>query len=75
MPTVRLNREDCIGCSACAGICPSFWAMNNEDNKTDLKGAEKAQDGWFELEVEERDLECNRQAEDVCPVDVIKVIQ
>lgn len=71
----RVDREGCIGCGACAAVCPDFWQMNDEENKTNLKGSTKAGDGLYELEIGDDDVECNRQAEDVCPVNVIKVTE
>jgi ferredoxin len=69
MPKVIHQREKCIGCGACAAVCPDFWEMD-EDGKSTLKGAKKVGDD-FELEVD--DAECNKDAENTCPVQCIHV--
>lgn len=67
------DRENCIGCSACASVCPKFWGMNAKDGKSDLIGATPAENGTTELIVSGEDLEENQNAADVCPVQVITV--
>lgn len=63
------ERENCIGCGACAASCPAYWEMAN-DGKSKLKGS-KAKGANFELEVKE--LGCNKDAADVCPVNIIHI--
>ena len=64
------DREICIGCNACATICDKYWKMN-DDGKADLIGAKKVGE-FFELEID--DLECNREAAELCPVNCIHII-
>ncbi len=64
------QRKKCIGCGNCAAVCPKFWEMGN-DGKANLKGAKQTKDGNFELEV--KDIDCNKQAESSCPVQIIHV--
>jgi len=64
------DRNICIGCGACAAACQKFWSMGN-DGKSNLKGAKKAGSN-FELQVD--DLNCNKDAADVCPVNCIHII-
>lgn len=71
---IKHNRQNCIGCGACASICPDFWQMAN-DNKSQLKGGQKKSNGTYELEIEEKDFACNQQAADACPVKVINVVK
>lgn len=74
MAKVTLERDGCIGCSACTGVCPQYWRMNDEDGKADLIGSKSGDGGRFMLELRDDGLECNREAEKVCPVDVIKIV-
>jgi ferredoxin len=74
MRKVMLDREHCIGCSACVGVCPKFWEMGS-DGKTTLKNSKRNDGGWYELEVKDADVDCNRQAAQACPVDVIRVVE
>ncbi len=51
----------CIGCGACAAVCPDNWAMDGakaKPKKTTVK-----------------DLGCNKEAADACPVQCIKLKQ
>lgn len=70
MAMVELDRKGCIGCHACANVCPSFWEMQ-EDGKTMLKGSSEIGSGIYRLIVD--DPKCNEQAKSVCPVDVINI--
>ena len=63
------DRPICIGCGACAAVCPDFWEMV-EDGKSDLKKAKK----MGERQVREIDkIECNMEAAESCPVNCIHI--
>lgn len=66
------EREKCIGCGSCAALCPKFWEMA-DDGKSNLKNATKSTGGNYELEVKE--IGCNQEAADSCPVQIIQVIK
>ena len=51
--------KDCIGCGACTVTCDNFEI--GDDGKAHAKKAEVA------------DIGCNKEAEEVCPVNAIKV--
>ena len=70
--SVEHDRPNCIGCGACAAVCPSFWEMSG-DGKSDLKGVKYDGSGLGALEVAEKDFACNKLAADSCPVNVIHV--
>ncbi len=63
------DRENCIGCAACASMCPDFWSMA-DDGKSKLVNSKKV-GGNEELEIDEKDFKCNKNAADGCPVNVI----
>lgn len=71
MAKIIQNHEGCIGCGSCAAVCPKFWEMNYEEGKAILKNGKKNGKGEYELEV--KDIECNQEAADVCPVSVIRI--
>lgn len=71
---IRHDRNNCIGCTACAALCPEFWEMSAEDGKSDVVGAAMGEDGWEELEISEADFQKNMDAASVCPVNVIHLI-
>jgi ferredoxin len=53
-------REMCIGCGACANICPENWEMadygKSKPKKTDID-----------------ELDRNKEAADACPVGCIRI--
>lgn len=60
---IVFSRDDCIGCGACTNACPDNWEMNEAGDKAQPKL----------LKIDDKSYQCNRDAEDVCPVDAIKV--
>ena len=63
------DRSVCIGCGACAAVCPDFWEMG-DDGKSNLKEA-KAEGTNFILELPEK--KCNMNAAQSCPVTCIHI--
>ena len=63
-------RDICIGCGACAAVCPKYWDMA-ADGKSHLKGGKNTGGSNFELQAP--DPECNTEAAASCPVSCIKV--
>ena len=64
------DRENCIGCGACAVIAPDFWEMN-DDSKSDIIGGKDRDDKWQEKKITDKDFEINLEAAESCPVEVI----
>jgi len=60
---VKHDQKGCIGCGACASVCPDNWVM------TEVKGQTKSKPKKTEL----KDVGCNQEAADSCPVGVITV--
>ena len=71
------DRDICIGCSACASVCPKYWIME-DDGKSSIVGHEKTGNGEEEvlgtnetpLDV---DFESNMDAAESCPVNCIHI--
>lgn len=59
---IEHDRENCIGCGACAASCPENWEMSSDGKSKCLKG---------ELE----ELGCNETAASGCPVSVIHIME
>ena len=67
------DRPNCIGCAACEAVAPNFWEMN-PDGKSDIKAGKHREDGWQELDIEDKDFQGNKDAAESCPVNVIHLI-
>jgi len=52
----------CIGCGACVATCPDNWMMGSDGKAKPKKTI-----------IEEKDYDCNKQAADVCPVNIISI--
>ena len=65
---ITQDQEICIGCGACAAICPNDW--NLKGDKADLIGAKK--EGNLFVKVV-KEAGCNKDAANACPVKCIKV--
>ena len=59
---VSQKHAECIGCQACVTVCPSNWVMGS-DGKANPK----------KKEINASQLDCNKQAESSCPVQIISV--
>jgi ferredoxin len=71
MKKIIQKHEECIGCGTCVAICPRFWEFG-EDGKVYPKGGKKnPETGEYELELKE--AECNKDAADACPVQIIEI--
>jgi len=70
--TITHRKAECIGCGACAAICPDFWEMDDE-GLAHLKGANTVGEN-LELEINSLDAKtCNQDAAEACPVQIIKI--
>ena len=70
---IQYDRNACIGAGVCAAVAPDHWVMN-QDGKADLVDAKQVGDGQFELEIDDKDLEVNKQAAEGCPAIVIHIV-
>ena len=71
--SIEFDRELCIGALACTAVAEKFWPRA-DDSKVDLTGAAfNEETKKFELIIDEKDFEVNKEAEEVCPVAAIKV--
>ena len=69
---IILERPKCIGCGSCVAVCPKFFELaSDDDGLADLKGSTQNGEN-FELEVAE--VDCVKEAVDICPVQVIKIV-
>jgi len=69
MAKIILEVQKCIGCGSCEAVCSKYWKLE-ENGKANLAGSQPNGEN-FELEVKE--IGCNREAAETCPVQCIKV--
>jgi ferredoxin len=70
---IEFDRELCIGAIACTAVAENFWPRA-DDGKVDLSGATyNEQTKKWELIIDEKDFEINKDAAEVCPVEAIKI--
>ncbi len=70
---IQYDRNGCIGAGVCAAVAPDHWVMN-QDGKADLVDCKQVAEGQFEREIDESELEINKQAAEGCPAVVIHII-
>jgi len=70
MPKIIHQRKKCLGCGACAAVCPKFFEMDKKDGLAHLKNSKKVGDD-FELELGK--IGCLKEAVEVCPIKIIKI--
>jgi ferredoxin len=73
---LALDRESCIGCGACAATYPERFELDVEKGKAKLKHSEKnRKTGFFEVEIDEKELENVKEAAEGCPVNAIHITE
>ena len=71
--TVRYDREACIGAGACVGMDVKNWIIDAKDGKANLIDGKPMENGWWEKEIDESELEAMLNAAKGCPVIVIHI--
>ena len=70
---IEFDREICIGALACNAVAENIWPRA-EDGKVDLAGGKYNEETKkWELIIDEKDIEINTEAAEVCPVDAIVI--
>lgn len=66
-------KDECIGCAACASVCPEYWKMT-EDGKSSIIGGKKESFGES-LGPQTEGFDCNKEAAESCPVNCIHIYE
>ncbi|OQX99014.1 MAG: ferredoxin [Bacteroidetes bacterium 4572_117] len=72
MIRITHHKTNCIGCGYCHEVAPYRWQMNENDGKSDLVGAVGKKE-IYTLVVADDEFEDNKEAEELCPVKIIRV--
>ena len=73
MVKIIQKQKDCIHCGTCTILCPEFWVMDEDSGKVKPKLGQPNSDGDLEFEIDGKDLGCNQEAKDNCPVQAIEI--
>lgn len=68
------QRHKCIGCNACVEAAPQRWRMSRADGKSTLIGSIEKK-GFFNVRIDETELESNQLAIKNCPVHIIQIAE
>jgi ferredoxin len=66
------ERPKCIACGSCAAVAPDYWEMSEKDGLADLKQCTMNGENEERI-VSEHEVVQNREAAEVCPVQIIHV--
>jgi len=66
------DRDQCIGCGACALEAPQTWELDKKDGLANLKNS-KNENNIHSRTIDEVDYEANKRACDACPMGLISI--
>lgn len=72
MVKIIFEASKCIGCGSCQALCPRYWEL--KEGRAHLKGA-KVDLSTAKEELEIKEIDCNQEAADACPVQIIHIIK
>ncbi len=72
MIRITHHRAKCIGCNYCVEVAPFRWVMDESDGKSSLTDA-KSKKNIFIAVVSDDEYNHNKEAAEICPVNIIKV--
>lgn len=73
MPSVRIDREDCISCGVCWTTCPEFFEENVDDGYSQVVEQYRTGGNIGQGEAPDDLEDCVQDAADGCPVEIIHV--
>ncbi len=72
MIRITQQRIKCIGCGNCVEVAPNNWEMNDSDGKADLILSQEKK-SFHTIITSDDDYEPNLEAQEICPVRIIRV--
>ena len=73
MPKIIYNPKKCINCGNCVSICSNFFKINNKKNNEILLIGGKLNENSGNFEKEAENINCAKDAIDICPVKAINL--
>ena len=76
--SIKVNKELCLGCGACASLCPDVFKMNDAGkseviSSASASSAAKAIEDKEASADKEENIACAKNAAESCPVQAIEV--
>ena len=73
MPSVTIDRDECIICGVCWTTCPEFFEESPDDGYSKVVDQYMAGDDPGQGEAPDNLEDCVQEAADGCPVEIIHV--
>jgi len=70
---IELDRDICIGTFSCTAAAEDFWSEGDDGMVNLINAVYNEETEKWELMIDENEFERNKNAEDGCPVDAIKI--
>jgi ferredoxin len=72
---VSIDRPDCTSCGTCWEACPAFFEENPDDSFSQVIEKFRASENPAEGSVPEDLEDCVTEAADLCPVQIITLVE
>ncbi len=73
MVKVVIDRIGCVSCGSCWETCPAVFEENPDDSFSQVVKEFRKDDNLGEGEAPDEDEACCREAEELCPVQIIHI--
>ncbi len=75
MVKVVIDRDGCVSCASCWTTCPDFFEQNPDDNLSQVCKRWRIDDRKNEGDAPTEEEACVREASELCPVQVISIVE
>ncbi len=75
MVKVVIDRDGCVSCASCWTTCPDFFEHNPDDNLSQICKRRRIKNRQNEGDAPPEEETCVRDAAELCPVQVISIIE
>lgn len=74
MVTCEIERMDCTSCGTCWDSCPDFFEQNSDDSFSQINEKYRIENDIAKGEVPADLEDCVKEAVDICPVQIIRLV-
>ncbi|MEN6396088.1 MAG: ferredoxin [Methanoregula sp.] len=73
---VTIDRMQCVSCGSCWDACPALFVQNEEDTFSDIVSEFRDNgDPASSIALPDSVVDCAREAADLCPVQIIALVE